>query len=140
MEMRTPAGPAERFRAWRSAHDTDVKAADARLLLAATAAGDLVLRPAGPSDEPPRNVHTWIFDAWEYQYHGGTTEGEWVAEAAAAIRLFHPEFRDRHRRHVLSWVAGLDTDHPQWLNGLSRSPVPGDCFLQHPAAGSPNTI
>lgn len=114
LETRVPAGPAERFRAWRSVHDTDLKAADARLLLAAAAAGDPGLRPAGPGDEPVRNVHTWIFDMWEHQYHGGTTEGEWVADAdaATAIRLFHPGFRDSHRRHVLSWVAGLDPDHP----------------------------
>jgi hypothetical protein len=107
-------GPAERFRAWRSGRDTDLKAADARLLLAGAAAGDPGLRPAGPGDEPARNVHTWIFDMWEHQYHGGTTEGVWVADAdaAAAIRLFHPGFRDSHRRHVLSWVAGLDPDHP----------------------------
>lgn len=114
LEMRVPAGPAGRFRAWRSMHDTDVKAADARLLLAAAAAGDPGLRPAGPGDEPVRSVHTWVFDMWEHQYHGGTTAGEWVADAdaAAAIRLFHPGFRDSHRRHVLSWVAGLDPDHP----------------------------
>jgi hypothetical protein len=114
LEAGAPAGPAERFRAWRSAQDTDLKAADARLLLAAAAAGDPGLRPAGAGDEPPRNVHTWIFDMWEHQYHGGTTDGEWVADAdaAAAIRLFHPRFRDSHRRHVLSWVAGLDPDHP----------------------------
>jgi hypothetical protein len=114
LETRVPAGPAERFRAWRLTRDTDLKAADARLLLAAAASGDPGLRPAGPGDEPTRNVHTWIFDMWEHEYHGGTTEGEWVADAdaAAAIRLFHPGFRDSHRRHVLSWVAGLDPDHP----------------------------
>jgi hypothetical protein len=114
LDTRIPAGPAERFRAWRAGRDTDLKAADARLLLAAAAAGDPGLRPADAGDQPVRNVHTWIFDMWEHQYHGGTAEGEWVADvdAAAAIRLFHPGFRDSHRRHVLSWVAGLDPDHP----------------------------
>ena len=123
LERRTPAGAAERFRTWRSARDTDLKAADARLLLAAAAAHDPRLRPAGPGDEPARNVHTWIFDMWEHQYHGGPTDatdatdatgGEWVADAdaAVAIRLFHPGFRDSHRRHVLSWVSGLAPDHP----------------------------
>lgn len=114
VETGMPADTAARFRAWRSAHDVDLKAADARLLLTAAATGDPGLRPAGPGDEPARNVHTWIFDMWEHRYHGGTTEGEWVsdADAGAAIRLFHPGLRDHHRRHVLSRVAGLAPDHP----------------------------
>lgn len=114
LEVRMPADAAARFRAWRSAHDTDVKAADARLLLTAAATGDPGLRPAGSGDAPARNVHTWIFDMWEHQYHGGTAEGEWVADvdAGIAIRLFHPAFREHHRRHVLSWVSGLAPDHP----------------------------
>jgi hypothetical protein len=114
LESRAPAGPAERFRAWRSVRDTDLKAADARLLLATAAAGDPGLRPAGPGDEPVRNVHTWVFDMWEHQYHGGTAEGEWVADAdaAVAIRLFHRGFRGSYRRHVLARVASLDPGHP----------------------------
>lgn len=111
---RIPAGSVERFRSWRSGRDTDAKAADARLLLAAAVAGHPDLRPAGPGDEPVRNVHTWILDMWEHRYHGEAAEGDWVADAdaAVAIRLFHPGFRDSHRRHILSWVAGLDPDHP----------------------------
>ncbi len=117
LERQTPTGAAERFRTWRSARDTDLKAADARLLLAAAASGDPRLRPAGPEDEPARNVHTWIFDMWEHQYHGEMTDaedGEWVADAdaAVAIRLFHPTFRHDYRRHVLSRVSGLAPDHP----------------------------
>jgi hypothetical protein len=114
LEARAPAGPAQRFQAWRSARDTDLKATDARLLLAAAAAGDPGLRPAGPDDEPVRNVHTWIFDMWEHEHHGGEADGERVsdAEAAAALRLFHPGFRAGHRRHVLSWIAGMSPDHP----------------------------
>lgn len=114
LDTRMPRGLADRFRDWRATHETDVKAADARLLLTAAADGDPGLRPAGPGDEPSRNVHTWLFDMWEHEHHGGTNDGEWVADgdAAVAIRLFHPGFRDCHRRHVLSWVAGLAPDHP----------------------------
>jgi hypothetical protein len=113
LERRMPAATARRFLAWRSAHDTDVKAADARVLLAAAAAG---LPPAGPGDEPVHNVHTWVFDTWEHLYHGGSGPDvdDWVADADAdtAIRLFHPGFRDSYRRHVLSRIAGLSPDHP----------------------------
>lgn len=109
-----PARSVEAFRSWRSAHETDAKAADARLLLAAAAAGTPELRPAGPGDQPVRNVHTWMFEMWEHRYHGAETGGEWVADADAAhaIRLLHPAFPDLHRRHVLAKVAGLDPDHP----------------------------
>jgi hypothetical protein len=109
-----PARAVEAFRSWRSAHDTDAKAADARLILAAAAAGAPELRPPGAGDRPVRNVHTAMLDMWEHRFHGAETGGEWVtdADAAAAIRLVHPEFRDVHRRHVLSRVAGIDPDHP----------------------------
>jgi len=111
---RIPPGSVERFRSWRSARDTDAKAADARTLLVAAADCDQDLRPAGPGDEPVRHVHTWIFDMWEHRYHGQAADGDWVADAdaAVAIRLFHAGFRDSYRRHVLSWVAGLDPEHP----------------------------
>lgn len=109
-----PSDAARRFREWRSGRDTDLKAADARLMLAAAACGDPLLRPAGPQDEPIRNVHTWIFDMWEHQYHGDTAHGEWVpdVEAAVALRLFHPGFRALHRRQILALVSGLSPDHP----------------------------
>ena len=102
------------FRSWRSAHYREVKAADARLLLAAAAAGDPGLGPAGAGDQPVRNVHTWLFDQWEHRFHGASVDGEWVADAdaAAAIRLAHPAFRGLYRRHVLARVAGVDPDHP----------------------------
>src|SRR6185437_9165152 len=96
----------------------DVKAADARLLLAAAAAGDPGLCPAGAGDQPVRHVHTWLFDQWEHRFHGarvdGEVDGEWVADAdaATAIRLAHPAFRDLHRRHVLARATGVDPDHP----------------------------
>ncbi len=113
-ERGMPAAAAQRFRAWRAGHECDVKADDARLLLTAAAAADAGLRPAGPGDEPVRNVHTWIFDMWEHRHHGGTTGGEWVADgdASVAIRLFHPRFRELHRLHVLAQVAGVDPEDP----------------------------
>ncbi|MGI5229702.1 TfuA-like protein [Actinoallomurus sp. CA-142502] len=114
-----PARSVEAFRTWRSAHDTDAKAADARLLLAAAATGDSALCPAGPGDRPVRNVHTWMFDRWEHRFHGTGTGDGWVADAdaAAALRLVHPAFPDLHRRYVLSRVAGLDPDHPALVEG-----------------------
>ncbi|HMH90647.1 MAG TPA: TfuA-like protein [Streptosporangiaceae bacterium] len=115
---RLPACPVAAFRSWRSARDTDAKAADARLMLAAAAAGAPELRPAGTGDQPVRHVHTWNFGTWEHRFHGAfhgaPADGEWVADAdaATAIRLAYPGFRELHRRHVLSRVAGLDPDHP----------------------------
>jgi hypothetical protein len=111
---RLPARPVAAFRSWRSMRDTDAKAADARLMLAAAAAGAPELRPAGTGDLPVRHVHTWNFRMWEHQFHGARADGEWVADAdaAAAIRLAYPGFRDLHRRHVLSRIAGLGPDHP----------------------------
>ncbi|NUR26787.1 MAG: hypothetical protein HOV83_13255, partial [Catenulispora sp.] len=162
LELMHPAGPdaAHRFQVWRSEHDTDLKAADARLLLRAAAAEDPALRPAGAGDLPVRNVHTWIFDMWEHEYHGGMVaesaqvadadgdgspvaaeaHGIWVAdtEAAAALRLFHPEFPEQHRRHVLSWVAGLPHDHPAVVEravAVARerglAPAPGGWLTAH---------
>ncbi|GAA4605237.1 hypothetical protein GCM10023195_18130 [Actinoallomurus liliacearum] len=109
-----PAHVIEAFRSWRSARDPDAKAADARLLLAAAAAGDPELRPAGLGDRPVRNVHTWDFEMWEHRYHGAEADGAWVADAdaATALRLVHPAFPGLHRRQVLARVAGLDPDHP----------------------------
>jgi len=109
------ARTAEAFRAWRAGRDTDVKAADARLLLAAAAAGDPRLCPAGADDVPIRNVHTRLLDMWQHHYHGGETgEGDWVsdAEAATAIRLAHPEFPRAHRQYVLACVAGTAPQDP----------------------------
>jgi hypothetical protein len=102
------------FRSWRSGRDTDAKAADARLMLAAAAAGDQEFRPAGPGDQPIRHVHTWLFENWEHRFHGAESGGDWVADADAsmAIRLVHPGFRSAHRRHVLARVAGVDPEHP----------------------------
>ncbi|HUQ59585.1 TfuA-like protein [Lentzea sp.] len=150
VETRMPADAAERFRAWRSAHDVDLKAADARLLLTAAATGDPGLRPAGPGDDSARNVHTWIFDMWEHRYHGGTAEGEWVsdADAGAAIRLFHPGFRDHHRRHVLSWIAGMAPDHPGTTEravAVARArglqvPEPGGWLTERDLAGPSDEV
>lgn len=102
------------FSAWRSGRDTDAKAADARLMLAAAAAGDPALCPVGPDDLPIRNVHTWLFDIWENTFCGDTAVGEWVgdADAIAAIRLAHPGFRDAHRRNLLARLTGVAADHP----------------------------
>jgi hypothetical protein len=107
-------GQAEAFAAWLAGRDTDAKAADARLMLSAAAGNDPAMRPAGPGDEPVRNVHTWLFEMWEHRFHGGQADGEWVsdAEAAGAIRLASPGYRDAYRRHVLARITGTAPDHP----------------------------
>ncbi len=89
------------------------KAGDARLMLAAAAAGHPALRPAGAGDQPIRNVHTRLLDAWQHRFHGGEADGEWVADAEAvtAIQLAHPAFPDAYRRHVLARITGLDPGH-----------------------------
>lgn len=111
---RLPARTVTAFAAWRSAHDTNAKAADARLMLTAAAAGDPALEPAGAGDRPIRNLHTQLLDSWEPKFHGRDAGGGWVAdaEAAHAIRLAHPGFRDAHRRHVLARLTGIAPDHP----------------------------
>jgi hypothetical protein len=116
-----PAAAIEAFRAWRSSHDTDVKAADARLMLAAAAAGDQRLRPHGRDDQPIRGVHMWMFEIWEHRFHGGRTGGEWIADADAdaAIRLIHPEFPQAYRRHVLARITGMDPAHPALVERAS---------------------
>lgn len=105
---------ADSFAAWRSGRDTDAKAADARLMLTAAATGDPRLRPADPDDQPIRNVHVRLFDRWQHRFHGSGTGSTWVsdADAAAAIRLAHPDFAQAHRRHVLAGLTGLDPEHP----------------------------
>lgn len=109
-----PVVCADAFTQWRSAHDTDAKAADARLMLAAAAAGDPELRPAGIGDQPIRHVHTRLLDMWEHRFHGAEADGEWVADAdaATALRLAHPSFREAHRQHTLARVTGFPPDHP----------------------------
>jgi hypothetical protein len=106
---------AEAFAAWRAGRDTDAKAADARLMLAAAAARDPALRPAGPGDEPIRNVGTRLFIDWQYRYRGARIGDELVpdGEAVAAIRLAHPGFRDAYRRHVLGQITGARPDDPE---------------------------
>jgi hypothetical protein len=102
------------FAAWRAGRDTDAKAADARLMLAAAASRDRALRPVGPGDTPIRNVHTRLFDRWQQRYHAAIADGELIADAevAGAIRLAYPGFRDVHRRHVLAGVSGATADDP----------------------------
>jgi hypothetical protein len=109
-----PVARADAFTQWRSAHDTDAKAADARLMLAAAAGGDPGLCPAGAGDQPIRHVHTRLLDLWEHRFHGAGVDGEWVADAdaATAIRLAHPGFPAAHRRHILARVTGFPADHP----------------------------
>ncbi len=109
-----PARSVDAFRSWRSARDTDAKAADARLMLRAAAAGDPELRPADHADQLARNVHTRLFDTWELRFSGAGTTGDWVSDAdsATAIQLAHPDFPDAHRRQVLSAIAGTDPNHP----------------------------
>ncbi len=103
------------FAAWRAGRDTDAKAADARLMLAAAAACDPALRPAGPGDEPIRHVGTSLFSDWRHRYHGARVGAELVSdgEAIGAIRLAYPGFRDAYRRHVLSQITGAPPDDPE---------------------------
>jgi hypothetical protein len=105
---------AEAFEAWRDGRDTDAKAADARLMLAAAAADDPVLRPAGPGDEPIQHVRTTLFADWQYRFHGAPAGDEPVSdsEAIGVIRLAYPGFRDAYRRHVLAEVTGAHPDDP----------------------------
>jgi hypothetical protein len=105
---------AEAFAAWRSGRDTDAKAADARIMLAAAAARDPVLRPAGPCDEPIDNVRTSLFADWQYRFRGVQVGDELVSdsEAIGAIRLAYPGFRDAYRRHVLGEITGAQPDGP----------------------------
>ncbi len=105
---------AEAFAAWRCGRDTDAKAADARLMLAAAAARDPALRPAGPGDDPISNVRTTLFIDWQYRFRGLPAGDELVpdSEAIAAIRLAYPGFRDAYRRHVLGEITGAQPDDP----------------------------
>jgi hypothetical protein len=105
---------AEAFEAWRAGRDTDAKAADARIMLAAAAAGDPVLRSAGPGDRPIQHVRTTLFADWQYRFHGSPADDEPVSdsEAIGVIRLAYPGFRDAYRRHVLGQITGADPDDP----------------------------
>jgi hypothetical protein len=106
---------AEAFEAWRDGRDTDAKAADARIMLAAAAAADdPVLRPAGPGDESIRHVRTTLFADWQCRFHGSAAGDEPVSdsEAIGVIRLAYPGFRDAYRRHVLAEVTSAHPDDP----------------------------
>jgi hypothetical protein len=102
------------FAAWRSGRDTDAKAADARLMLTAAAAGDPALRPAGPGDELAANVGTRLFTEWQGRFARGPAGTDLVSgsEASAAVRLAYPGFRDAYRRHILAEITGADADDP----------------------------
>jgi hypothetical protein len=102
------------FAAWRGGRDTDAKAADARLMLAAAAAGDPVLRPAGPGDELAENVRTRLFVDWQHRFTGTSVGDELVSDSQAigAVRLAYPGFRDAYRRHVLGEITGAQPDDP----------------------------
>lgn len=105
---------AEEFAGWRDGRDTDAKAADARLMLAAAAASDPALRPAGPGDEPIHHVRTTLFADWQYRFKGAPAGDEHVSdsEAIGAIRLAYPGFRAAYRRHVLSEITGAQPGDP----------------------------
>lgn len=102
------------FAAWRSERDTDAKAADARLMLTAAAAGDEALRPAGPGDEPAENVRTRLFIEWQGRFTRRRAGSDPISDSAAsgAVRLAYPGFRDTYRRHILAEVTGADPDDP----------------------------
>lgn len=102
------------FATWRGGHDTDAKAGDARLMLAAAAAGDPGLRPAGPGDEPIDHVRTTLFTDWQYRFRCSPAGDALISdsEAIGAIRLAYPGFRDAYRRHVLSEITGARPDDP----------------------------
>lgn len=105
---------AEAFEAWRGGRDTDAKAADARIMLAAAAAHDPVLRPAGPGDQSIHHVRTALFAGWQHRFHGSPAGDEPVSdsEAMGVIRLAYPGFRDAYRRHVLGEITGAHPDDP----------------------------
>jgi hypothetical protein len=105
---------AEAFSAWRAGRDTDAKAADARLMLAAAAARDPALRPAGPGDDPINNLRTTLFTDWQYRFRGLPVGEELISdsEAIGAIRLAYPGFPGAYRRHVLSRITGAQPDDP----------------------------
>lgn len=105
---------AEAFAAWRGGRDTDAKAADARLMLAAAAARAPALRPAGPGDGPINNVRTSLFAGWQYRFRGLPVGDELISdsEAIGALRLAHPGFRSAYRRHVLGEITGAQPDDP----------------------------
>ena len=102
------------FAAWRGGRDTDAKAADARLMLAAAAADNPVLSPAGPGDELAQNVRTRLFIEWQHRFTGLRAGDELVSDGQAigAIRLAYPGFRDAYRRHVLGEITGAQPDDP----------------------------
>lgn len=102
------------FAAWRTGRDTDAKAADARLMLTAAAAGDPALRPAGAGDEPAQHVRTRLFIDWQHRFAGRRAGDELVpdGQAIAAVRLAYPGFRDAYRRHVLAQITGADPGDP----------------------------
>jgi hypothetical protein len=102
------------FAAWRGGRDTDAKAADARLMLAAAAAHDPALRPAGPGDELAENVRTRLFIDWQQRFTGAPVGDELVSDSQAieAVRLAYPGFRDAYRRHVLGAITGAQPDDP----------------------------
>jgi hypothetical protein len=102
------------FAAWRAGRDTDAKAVDARLMLAAAAAGDPQLRPAGPGDAPIDHVRTSLFVGWQRRSAVSLVGDEVISDSLAlgAIRLAYPGFRDAYRRHVLAEITGAQSDDP----------------------------
>lgn len=137
---------ARAFAAWRVGRDTDAKAADARLMLAAAAAHDPVLRPSGPGDELAKNVRTHLFIDWQYRFAGMPAGDELVSDGQVigAIRLAYPGFRDAYRRHVLGEITGAQPDDPALVakaaavaraRGLrANPPAPAGGWLTGPEA------
>jgi hypothetical protein len=117
------------FAAWRAGRDTDAKAADARLLLTAAAAGPELL-PPGPGDEPALHVRTQLFADWQHRFAGDEQASD--AAAIAAIRLAYPGFAEAFRAHVLAQITGAAPDDPDLVaraagvaraRGLRASPA-----------------
>jgi hypothetical protein len=100
------------FAAWCAGGDTDAKARDARLMLAAASACDPALRPAGPGDRSINNLRTGLFIDWQRRFRGGQAVNEWISDkdAIGAIRLAYPGFRDMYRRHLLGEITGALPD------------------------------
>ncbi|MFV2104191.1 TfuA-like protein [Micromonospora sp. LOL_024] len=128
----------DRYLAWARDRPLDVKADDARLLLAEAARtgfvpigtavgagiGTAVGAGIGPGAVrwPVRNVETVHYRRWRSRHRGVSTDGLGVPDASvvAAIMSLHPQFPTLHRRHVLAQLTGTP---PEAADEVERAAV-----------------